>query len=145
MSLRSLAIAAGLLIGLGVPTVASAAYTTGSVNLRSGPGVNYRVITTAPRGAYVRVQTCVPRWCRVVLRGRIGWMSAGYIASAPPRYRAPRYYYRPAPPPPVYYPRYYYPRAPVYRPYPYPYPYRYRPYRYYGYRSPSFGFYYYGR
>lgn len=134
MSLRSLVIAVGMLIGLAVPTAASAAYATGDVHLRVGPGVQYRIITTVPRGAYVRVLSCVPGWCRAVFHSTVGWMSSSYIGARTPRY------YRPAPPPPRYY-RYYYPR-----PYPYYYyqrPYRY-PYRYYGYRSPSFGFYYYG-
>ena len=85
MSLRSLAIAVGLLIGLAVPTAASAAYTTGSVNIRTGPGTEYGVITTAPPGAYIAVGSCVRSWCSVRFRGISGWMSSSYIASAPPR------------------------------------------------------------
>ena len=38
MSLRSLAIVAGSAIALTLPAEALAAYTTGSVNLRTGPG-----------------------------------------------------------------------------------------------------------
>src|SRR5215211_1316267 len=114
MSLRSLAIAGGLLVGLGITTVAQAAYTTGSVNVRSGPGTNYYVITTAPAGAWVNVASCVPGWCQVGYRGITGWMASSFIA----RSAAPRYY--PPPPPPVYYappppPVVYYPRP--YRPY----------------------------
>ena len=137
MSLRSLAVVARLLVGLAVPTAASASYTTGWVNLRGGAGTNYRIITTAPPGAYVAVRGCVPRWCRVTYRGITGWMSSGYISNVR-RYRRP----------PVYYPRtYYYPRVYRYPPrvYYYPRPYYPRPYPYYGYRNPSWGFYFYGR
>ena len=143
MSLRSLAIAAGVLVGLALPTAASASYTTGAVNLRGGPGTNYYVITTVPPGAFVSVRSCVPRWCRVTFRGLTGWMSSAYIARGGQRYYRPKVYY-PRPyvyPQPYVYPRYVYPR-----PYPYPryvYP---RPYPYaFRYRGPDWGFSIYGR
>lgn len=133
MSLRSLTFAAGLLAGLVAPAIALAAYTTGSVNVRTGPGTNYYVITTAPPGAWVGVHRCVANWCDVSVVGVRGWMSAAYIGDGPqpyyapqPRYVPPPYAYRPAPPPPVYYD-----------------PYTYRgPYPYYGPRRPrtSYGF-----
>jgi uncharacterized protein YraI len=152
MSRRSLAIVAGLVACLAIPTVAHAALTKGWVNVRTGPGTNYRVVTTAPPGAWVGVRRCVPRWCEVNFRGIYGWMSAAYISSGavpyrpppPPYYRPPPApYYRPPPapyyrpPPAVYYPPYYVRRYPY--PYPHPYPYRY-PYPH-GPRS-SFGFYF---
>ena len=119
MQLRTLAAAMAFAAGLLVPAAASASYTTGSVNLRSGPGTNYRVIASAPPGAYVAVRSCVPRWCRVSYRGITGWMSSGYIARTPravgPRVYAPRpYVYAPRP---YVYPRTYYPRAYYPRPY----------------------------
>ena len=131
MSFRSFVRTAAVLLGLVVPTFAFAAYTTGDVNLRTGPGTGYpghhhgacRHLCEEPR----------LRWRRLVPRrfgGVTGWMSAGYIAGGAPRYYAPpppRYYY--PPPPPVAYPRYYYPRAYYPRPYYYyPRPYRGGPY-----------------
>jgi uncharacterized protein YraI len=126
MSLRSLAIVAGLVAGLAVPAAANAAYTAGAVNIRSGAGINHRVIAVAPPGAYVAVRKCVPRWCRVTYRGITGWMSSAYIAGTPRRVVRPRV---------AVYPRvYYYPRA-------YYYP---RPY-YWGYSYPHMYVYYYDR
>lgn len=115
MSPRSVAVAAAFAAGLLLPAAADAAYTTGAVNVRAGPGTNYYVIATAPRGAYVSVHNCWRSWCKVNYRGILGWMSAGYIASGKPRYY-PRYAYKP--------PVYFYPR-PIY-PYPYVWPHYYR-------------------
>jgi hypothetical protein len=134
-------VAAGLFLGIAVPTAASAAYTTGDVNLRTGPGTGYAVITTAPAGSFVNVLGCPSSWCRVNFRGIVGWMSAGYIGSAP-RYYPPKVYY-----PPRAYPRYY--PQPYYYPRPYPYPRYYYPRAYpgyrFGYRGPDWGFSIYGR
>jgi uncharacterized protein YraI len=60
MSLRSLALAAAAIV---VAAPAWAAYTTGSVNIRTGPSTGYPVITTAAPGARVGVHDCVPGWC----------------------------------------------------------------------------------
>ncbi|HET7714588.1 MAG TPA: SH3 domain-containing protein [Bauldia sp.] len=116
MSFRRIAILTALAAGLLTAAAAEAAYTTGAVNLRAGPGTRYPVITTAPPGAFVRVRNCGGSWCKVNYRGIAGWMSASYISDGGPRYYyPPRYIYRPPPPPPVYY----YPR-PYYYPYGYP-------------------------
>lgn len=90
MTARLTAIAAAAMLALLLPAAALAAsgYATGSVNLRSGPGTDYRVITTIPAGASVEVYGC-DGWCRVDYRGYRGWASARYISSAPPRYRPP--------------------------------------------------------
>ncbi len=122
MSLRIVTHVAALVAGMAGAAAAHAAYTTGSVNLRAGPGTGYYAIATAPPGAFVDVRTCGGGWCKVNYRGIVGWMSANYIARGKPRYYAPPRY---AHPPPVYY----YPR-PYY--YPYAYPRYYRP-------GPSYG------
>ena len=83
MLLRSLAIAAvGLGLGIAVPAVANAypAFTTGSVNVRTGPGVGYAKITSLPAGAGVDVQFCQPGWCRVGYWAGLGWVSANYLS-----------------------------------------------------------------
>ena len=105
MFLRSLALA-GAAIVAAVP--AYAAYTTGIVNIRTGPGTNYPVITAAAAGAHVSLGNCVGSWCRVNYGGVQGWMSSLYIAGNGPRYveRAPTIYDDGPPPPPVFYPRY---------------------------------------
>jgi uncharacterized protein YraI len=124
MSFRSLAVAGAFVLGLVAPHAALAAFTTGDVNLRTGPGTGYPIITTAPAGASVKIFSCAPSWCNVAFRGWRGWMSASYLGRAAPRvYYAPvrpRAYYRP---PVVVYPRTYYPRPYYYYPRPRPGPY----------------------
>ena len=88
---------AGLLAtGLALPDTALAAngYTTGHVNMRTGPGVNYPRIAVIPRCAGVTIRGCVrdSRWCDVDWRG---WVSARYLVWT--RYRRP--IYRPGYPP----------------------------------------------
>jgi len=91
---------AGLLVGgLALPDTALAAngYTTGAVNMRTGPGVSYPRIAVIPRGAAVTIRGCVRdhRWCDVSWRGWRGWVSARYLVWT--RYRRP--IYRPGYPP----------------------------------------------
>jgi len=107
MSLRSLAIVAGSAIALTLPAEALAAYTTGSVNLRTGPGTGYGIVTTIPGGVGVGVGSCMPSWCQVNYAGFSGWVATTYLANVgqptyapPPAYGPPAYAY--APPPPVY-------------------------------------------
>jgi uncharacterized protein YraI len=91
MRLKTLALAAGaLMLSAGA---ASAAIVTGDLNLRTGPGTNYRVIDVMPAGARVNVLSCTGSWCRVGFRGEVGFASAGYLGRGAPVY---------APAPPVY-------------------------------------------
>ncbi|CAA0098885.1 Uncharacterised protein [Starkeya nomas] len=73
---KSLALAAGLLVAGSVMSAASAAVVTGNVNVRSGPGTNYRVIGSLPAGARVDVGGCRGNWCRVAG----GWVSASFLS-----------------------------------------------------------------
>jgi len=53
-----------LLIGVGA-AMAYPASTTADLNLRTGPGTQYRVIGSMPRGARVDVAGCSRGWCEV--------------------------------------------------------------------------------
>jgi len=94
-------LAAGALVGaLAFSSGASAqeiAQVTGNVNMRTGPGTGYGIITTIPAGAQVELFGC-PGWCQVAYAGREGWVSSNYVgrgyAAAVPE--AP-YVYQPAP------------------------------------------------
>ena len=106
-------------------------HAVADVNMRSGPGVRYRVIAVVPRGGRVTVRYChrTRAWCRVSWRRFGGWVSSHYIRATsryvpyydPPVYRrriyrdpliyAPRRIYRPR----VYVPRRARPRR-IYRP-----------------------------
>jgi uncharacterized protein YraI len=77
---------------------------TGNVNLRTGPGTDYKKITTIPGGARVRVLGC-GSWCQVNFQGIRGFVSASYVAGGngfvkrpPPMARAPMMMHRPPPP-----------------------------------------------
>ena len=102
MNLKSTSVTAGLaalaLVASSVAALASPAVATGSVNVRTGPGINYSRIDTLYPGERVDVQQCKGSWCYVIKSGADGWVSSNYLASA----NAPRPSYNEnyAPPPP---------------------------------------------
>ena len=56
----------------------------GSLNVRSGPGTDYRVVTSLPNGTrYLYLETCAGHasWCRFSIDGgRVsGWMLMRYV------------------------------------------------------------------
>lgn len=70
-----------------LPTVAQAAgpaiaYTTANLNMRTGPGTNYPVITTVPRGGGVTVFGCTANfaWCDAAFANAKGWVSGKYLS-----------------------------------------------------------------
>lgn len=94
-TLKALGIAAGALVLSG--GIAAAATVTNDLNLRSGPGTNYRVIGTMPAGAYVDVRGCTGNWCRVNWAGAVGYASASYLAGSGGAYAASPVYVAPPP------------------------------------------------
>lgn len=75
---------AGALAGLALLVTTGGAFAapavaTTNVNVRSGPGANFRVIDTLRRGERVEVQQCRGSWCFVEKRGPDGWVSANYL------------------------------------------------------------------
>jgi uncharacterized protein YgiM (DUF1202 family) len=81
--------------------------TTADVNLRTGPSVSSRTLTRIPRGRTVQLLGCVPNfvWCRTSYAGRVGWVSAAYLAPRPgarsfPRLPFPIPFPEPQQPPP---------------------------------------------
>lgn len=77
-----------ILIGI---ASAATAYTTGNVNMRRGPGVQFAVITTIPSGVAVSVYECVGngRWCVVQWRHFEGYVSARYLTGFSTGYVVP--------------------------------------------------------
>ncbi|UCA44795.1 SH3 domain-containing protein [Pseudochrobactrum sp. XF203] len=61
---------------------AANAIVTTNLNLRTGPGTNYRTLGSIPNGARVDVNGCTRGygWCRVNYAGRSGWASSRYLA-----------------------------------------------------------------
>ncbi|MGN8023773.1 SH3 domain-containing protein [Phyllobacterium sp. 22229] len=58
---------------------ADAAYTTGNVNLRTGPATHYARVGTLAAGTRVNVLACQSNWCRIGRQGIRGWVSANYL------------------------------------------------------------------
>lgn len=86
------------------------AVATTSVNVRSGPGTQFRVIDVLSRNQVVNVDSCRSGWCYVETNrhGRTGWVSQNYLRQTggwqqPPRPQPP-VYQPPRPQPPVYQP-----------------------------------------
>ncbi|WDR04022.1 SH3 domain-containing protein [Devosia algicola] len=61
-------------------TQAAPAEATANVNVRSGPGTNYRVVDTLMRGTSVDVGSCRGNFCEVRNRRTSGWVSANYLS-----------------------------------------------------------------
>lgn len=96
MQMKQLTLAAGLVIGSVGIAAAAPAYVTGDLNLRSGPGTNYRVLDVLPGGATVNVLGCDGAWCRVAWGGGVGFASSSYLGFGRPAYAAaPPLYVRP--------------------------------------------------
>jgi len=94
MTFKSALLAGGLLIaGIGA---ANAAVVQTDLNLRSGPGTGYGVVTVLPAGAEVDVLGCSGGWCRVAWGSAQGYASASYLGGEP--------VYAAVPPPVVYAP-----------------------------------------
>lgn len=103
---RTILAAVIAVVTLAVTTAASyaaPAQATANVNVRSGPGTNFRVIDTLIRGERVDIQYCRGSWCFVEKRGPNGWVSANYLSRGgwqPPPQRPPVVQPPPRPQPP---------------------------------------------
>jgi uncharacterized protein YraI len=70
----------------------TATVATGALNVRSGPGISYSVVTSLYRGAALNLlsRTVDSSWIKVMLgNGAQGWVNARYIATAYPIYNLP--------------------------------------------------------
>jgi hypothetical protein len=74
------ALAAAAAVGFASAAVADEA--TASVNVRSGPGTQYRVVDTLYAGERINIETCRSNgWCLVEHSGPDGWVSARYLSN----------------------------------------------------------------
>ena len=91
---RMLAGAAALLLTTGIAAAATVV-ADAPLHIRSGPGIQYRVIGVIPDDGSAYSSGCQYGWCRVDYQGLRGWSSSAYLtgpafAVAPPYY-APYY------------------------------------------------------
>lgn len=106
MKLRNLILgAASALFAVLFAGSAMAAFATGSVHVRAGPGQQYHSLNILHPGQQVNVQTCQGGWCYVTYNGPAGWVSGRYLSE---QYAPPRFH----PQPPVYHQYPQYPRQP---------------------------------
>lgn len=66
--------------GGGSSAAGNEAIVTTNLNMRSGPGTRYGVLTVLQRGDVVRVHTCDRGWCNITFRRQRGWVSQNYLA-----------------------------------------------------------------
>jgi uncharacterized protein YraI len=90
-----LAGAAALLLTTGIAAAATVV-ADAPLHIRSGPGIEYRVIGVIPDYGAAYSSGCQYGWCRVDYHGRRGWSSSAYltgtaVAVAPPVYYQPYY------------------------------------------------------
>ena len=86
MSLKSLTLAAAILVASAAAAFAAPAVVTGNANVRAGAGTNYQVVSHVQYGQSVDVDYCSPsgKWCYVEKQGRDGWVSSQFLASGYP-------------------------------------------------------------
>lgn len=56
-------------------------YVTSNINMRYGPGTDYSIIMTLPKGTMVTIdEDCNCKWIPVEYRGHIGYISTKYLS-----------------------------------------------------------------
>ena len=65
-------------------TLAVEAASTTALNVRSGPGTSFGVVDTLYAGEIVEITECEANgWCYIEHTGPSGWVSSGYLTTAP--------------------------------------------------------------
>jgi hypothetical protein len=82
-SLRLGLVAVVSLFASTVSAFAEPATVTAHVNVRSGPGVEYRAVGSVPRNTVVEMGQCRGDWCQISSYGLSGWVSSQYLVDAP--------------------------------------------------------------
>lgn len=84
---------------VGLPAIAEAtpAFSTGNVNMRSGPSTQYPPVIVIPVGSRVDIRGCMSsaNWCDVAYAGYRGWVSGSYLQASYSQRRVyvdPQYY-----------------------------------------------------
>ena len=69
------ALALGGLMASGASSAfAAPGHATANANVRSGPGLGYKVVDTLETGEYVIVIDCLTNWCEIHRVGADGWV-----------------------------------------------------------------------
>ena len=74
-----------LLTMFNIDGVAYVRYVTANLNLRYGPGTDYEIITTLPKGTSVTIdEDCDCKWVPIEYRGYLGYISTKYLTGKSP-------------------------------------------------------------
>jgi uncharacterized protein YraI len=74
-------LAIGMLLSSCAIATARPAMVESKLNMRDGPGQQYRVLVVMPAGATVTVGECRGEWCRVDYRGQRGYVSRIHLGN----------------------------------------------------------------
>lgn len=104
MNVKTMVLATGMaalaMIASIIPALAATAYSTGTVNIRTGPGMGFDQIGKLYPGQKVDVKQCQGKWCYVTSANNspLGWVSSDYLSQGNDIYIPPNNNYDPAPP-----------------------------------------------
>lgn len=76
---RNTIMAAGVVLLSAGAASANPAVAQNELNMRTGPGPQYPVVVSMPRGANAQVWNCDGAWCRVSWNGHSGFSSQRYL------------------------------------------------------------------
>jgi uncharacterized protein YraI len=62
-----------------LPASAKEERTTSNLNLRSGPGTHYPVVSVIPAGSLVNIIACGHDWCHLEWAGKLGYSDARWL------------------------------------------------------------------
>jgi len=96
LSLRTGLLAAALVATSAGAAAAFPATATGNVNVRTGPGTNYAIVSQLHTGEHVDIVQCKSGWCYTEHSGPDGWVSANYLGQSG-NYGGGSHDYRPSP------------------------------------------------
>jgi len=78
-AIRNTMIGAGLALLTAGAASANPAVAENELNMRMGPGPQYPILISMPRGANARAWNCDGAWCRVSWNGHSGFASQRYL------------------------------------------------------------------
>lgn len=85
----SLLLAAAMVLLTGSAFAAPAKANT-NANIRSGPGISYRIVATLEKGEYIIVRSCSAKWCKVTRPYMDGYVARTLLYN--PYYGSRNYY-----------------------------------------------------
>src|SRR5689334_14225720 len=80
-SVRFIVLSCFLSLALVTASAAATTQTTNSLNLRSGAGIHYDVVTVVPTGASINILSCGAEWCNCAWGTYKGYVEGKFLLS----------------------------------------------------------------